>query len=96
MKYNEVNWAKAWRGLSIVLLREGYCSMKAVEKWAKENNFVLRMINDVIDALAVERFDHDGEIFFRLSGKVVPLLPRDVREVSTYRQAAVAYGGGAA
>ena len=96
MKYNEVNWAKAWRGLAVTLLRVGYCSMKAVEKWAKDNKFPLRMISDVIQALAIESFDHDGEVYFRLSGGVIPLVPRDVRDVSTYRGAAATSGGNAA
>ena len=90
MKYNEVNWAKAWRGLSVTLLREGYCSMQDILRWAKDNKFPLRMINDVIDALALEGFDHNGSVYLRLSGGVIPLVPRDVRDVSTYRTAGTA------
>ena len=81
------NWTPIWRGLAMCLLREGYCSMKSVECWAKENNWRLRTVSDVIEALAIESFDHDGETYFRFSGKVVPLLPRDVRNVSIYRGA---------
>ena len=36
----------AW--LAVRLLREGYCSMKAVEKWAKDNKWRLRTVSDVI------------------------------------------------
>ena len=54
MKYNEVNWAKAWRGLAMTFCcAKDTCSKKAVVKWAKENKFVPRMINDVIEALAM-------------------------------------------
>ena len=81
------NWTPIWRGLAMCLLREGYCSMKAVERWAKDNKWRLRTVSDVIQALAVESFDHEGEVYFRLSGGVIPLVPRDVRDVSTYRGA---------
>ena len=76
------NWTPIWRGFAICLLRDGYCSMKAVEKWAKDNKWLLRTVSDVIKALAIESFDYEGEVYFRLTGKVVPLLPRDVRHLS--------------
>jgi hypothetical protein len=79
------NWTPIWRGLAMFLLREGYCSMKSVERWAKDNKFLLPVVRRVIDALAIESFDHEGEIYFRLSGRVVPLVPRDVRDVRAYR-----------
>ena len=53
MKYNEANWAKAWRGLAVTLLRDGYVAKNAVVKWAKDNKFDPRMVNDVIEALAI-------------------------------------------
>jgi hypothetical protein len=81
------NWTPIWRGLAMCLLRDGYCSRKAVEKWAKDNNWLLRTVTQVIKALAIESFDYEGEVYFRLSGRVAPLLPRDVRDVSTYRTA---------
>ena len=40
--------------------------------------------------MAVESFDYEGEVYFRLSGRVVPLLPRHVRDVSAYRSAGTA------
>ena len=42
------NWTPIWRGLAMCLLREGYCSMKAVERWAKDNKWRLRTVSDVI------------------------------------------------
>ena len=72
------NWTPIWHGLAICLLREGYCSMK----WAKDNKWLLRTVSEVIKALAIESFDYEGEVYFRLTGKVVPLLPRDVRHLS--------------
>ena len=81
-----------WRGLALDLLREGYVSLKAVECWARQCKFPLPVIRAAADALAVEGFEHDGEHYWRLSGKVVPILPRDVRNAVTYRQA----GGSAA
>ena len=43
MKYNEVNWAKAWRGLALTLLRDGYVEHEDLLPWAKQNKFPLRM-----------------------------------------------------
>jgi hypothetical protein len=40
------NWTPIWRGLSMSLLRDGYCSLKAVEKWAKEHKWLLRTVGD--------------------------------------------------
>jgi hypothetical protein len=93
---SSVNWIPIWRGLALDLLREGYCSRKAVETWARKNNWHLRTVTNVIEALAVEPFEHEGEVYFHLTGKVVPLLPRDVRDVSMYRNAAASVGGAAA
>ena len=84
-------WLRAWRGLALGFLREGYYSADAVLHWAKENGFSLWMVKQALEALAVEQFDHNGERYWRLSGKVVPILPREVREAAAYRQA-----GGAA
>jgi hypothetical protein len=69
----DANWIPIWRGLSVTLLREGFCSMKSVERWAKDNNWRLRSVSDVIKALAIESFEHEGDVYFRFSGKVVPL-----------------------
>ena len=41
-----------------------------------------------VKALAIESFEHDGELYMRLSGKVVPILPCEVLSVDTYRLAA--------
>ena len=41
----------------------------------------------VMEQLSVEVFQHEDELYVRLSGKVVPFLPREVRDVRTYRQA---------
>jgi hypothetical protein len=85
------HWFGVWRGLALGLLRDGYCSTDAVVEWAKKNKFPLYVVKAAFDALAVETFDNDGQRYCRLSGKVVPLLPRDVPNAVTYRQA-----GGAA
>jgi hypothetical protein len=80
------HWLGVWRGLSLGLLRDGYCSIDAVVEWAKQNKFPLYVVKAAFDALAVERFDHNGEQYCRLSGKVVPIMPRHVRNAVTYRQ----------
>ena len=89
-------WLPIWRGLAVDLLREGFCRRVAVERWARKNNWHLRTVGEVIKALAVESFEYEGEVYLRLSGKVVPLLPRDVHDVSMYRAAGRELGGTAA
>jgi hypothetical protein len=96
MKYNDVNWAKAWRGLALFLLRDGYFAYQDLFPWAKDNKFPLRMVSDVIEALELEPFECDGKGYYRLSGKVVPLLPNAFRDASIYRQASSSTGGNAA
>ena len=93
---SDENWLPIWRGLAVDLLQEGFCSRLSVEKWARKNNFHLRTVRQVIESLAVEAFDHDGEVYLRLSGKVIPFVPRDVRDVSMYRSAGREIGGTAA
>ena len=75
MKYNEVNWAKAWRGLALTLLRDGYVEHEDLLPWAKQNKFPLRMVSDVIEAMWLEPFEYSGKQYLRLSGKVIPLVP---------------------
>ena len=84
-------WFPVWHGLALGLLREGYLATEVVLRWAKENKFPPLLVREVAAALAVECFEHDGQKYWRLSCKVVPILPRDVPDVVTYRQA-----GGAA
>lgn len=81
------DWVPVWRGLAAAFLRDGYCSPRGIEQWAKENKFHLRLVREVLEAMHVEGFEHEGAIYLRLSGKVVPFLPREVRDVRTYRQA---------
>ena len=96
MKYNEVNWAKAWRGLALTLLRDGYVEHEDLLPWAKQNKFPLRMVSDVIEAMWLEPFEYSGAKYYRLSGRVVPLVPQHVRDVSMYRSAGREIGGTAA
>jgi hypothetical protein len=84
---NDSRWSVVWRELALALLRHGYCATEAVLQWAKENKFPPLLVRDVAAALAVETLDHAGQRYWRLSGKVVPILPRDVPYAVTYRQA---------
>ena len=84
---DSLQWLKVWRGLAFGLLREGYYSADAVVRWAKGNDFPLWMVKQALEALAVEQFDHKGERYWRLSGKVIPILPHELRDAAAYRQA---------
>ena len=75
-----------WRGLAFGLLRDGYYSADAIVRWAKENEFPLWVVKQAFEALAVELFDHNGERYCRLSGRVVPILPHQFRNAAVYRQ----------
>ena len=78
------HWLSVWRGLAFGLLRDGFHSADAVVRWARENGFPLWVVKRALEALAVEQFDHDGERYWRLSGKVVPILPHKLREAGIY------------
>ena len=56
MNAPDETWNAIWRSLAISLLRDRYCSIKAVERWAKDHKWRLRLISDVIEALAIESF----------------------------------------
>jgi hypothetical protein len=73
------HWLKVWRSLAFGLLRDGYYSLDALVCWAKQNGFPLPLAKQALDALDVEPFEHNGERYWRLSGKVAPLVPREVR-----------------
>ena len=54
------------------------------------------MISDVIEALALEGFDHDGKSYLRLSGESHPASAAETcARLNTYRQAAVPSGSAA-
>jgi hypothetical protein len=81
---NDSRWGVVWRELALALLRHGYCATDAILQWSKENKFPPLLVRDVGAALAVETFEHGGEKYWRLSEKVVPILPRDVRSSVTF------------
>ena len=76
---NDSRWGLVWRELALALLRHGYCATEAILQWSKENKFPPLPVRDVAAALAVETFEHSGEKYWRLSGKVVPLMPREAQ-----------------
>ena len=87
MNYNHDDWVTVWRGLAVTFLTDGHCALRSIERWAKENKFHLRLVREVLESMVVEGFDHEGATYLRLSGQVIPLVPRDVRDVRVYRQA---------
>jgi len=85
------HWSVVWRGLAMCLLREGYIGVDCLLDWRKKNKLPMQVVFDVVKAMDLEKFFHDDKPYLRLGGKVVPILPRDVPNPVTYRQA-----GGAA
>ena len=77
MKVRDETWTPIWRALAQTLLRDGLYPMKCVERAARERNWRLRVVSDVALSLGIETIDIDGELYWRLSGKVIPLLPRE-------------------
>ena len=89
MKVRDATWTPIWRTLAQTLLRDGLYPMKSIERAARERNWRLRVVSDVALSLGVETVDLDGELYWRLSRKVIPLLPREA-------QNPLMYGGNAA
>jgi hypothetical protein len=79
MKALDETWTPIWRALARTLLRDGLYPMKSVERAARERNWRLRVVSDVAFSLAIETVDIDGELYWRLSGKVIPLLSREAQ-----------------
>ena len=71
---NSEHWLGVWRGLALGLLHDGYCSTHAVIEWARKNKFPLYVVKAAFDALAVERFHHNGETILPLIGEGSPDL----------------------
>jgi hypothetical protein len=88
---SEQHWMNVWRELALCLLREGYIGVDCLLEWRKKNKLPMQVVFDVVKAMDLEKFFHDGKPYLRLGGKVIPILPSDVRDRVTYRQA-----GGAA
>jgi len=44
--------------------------MKSIERAARERNWRLRVVSDVALSLGIETVDIDGELYWRLSGKL--------------------------
>ena len=78
MKVRDETWTLIWRALAQTLLRDGLYPMKSVERAARERNWRLRVVSDVALSLGIETIDVDGELYWRLSERVIPLLPREV------------------
>ena len=70
------DWICIWRVLAMTLIDCGYLSVAILEQEAIKRRWKARMIAEVADALNIEAFEHDGQTYWRLSDKVVPILPR--------------------
>ena len=89
MKDDAAAWTVIWRALAMTFIDNGYCPRRDVERAARARDWHLRLVGEVLNALSVEAFDYEGEVYFRLSNKVVPIVPN--------RQSKrIAIGGGAA
>jgi hypothetical protein len=75
MKHDEDMWRVVWRSLAMTFIDGGYCSLMDVERGAKRRKWNLGLVSKVLKALAVESFNDEGEIYLRLSDKVVPIVP---------------------
>lgn len=82
--------AKVWRVVSTMLLRHGYVEVDALNTWASHSNWPLTLLQDVARGLCLESFQRGGKECLRLSGKVVPIMPREIYGAETYRS----LGGG--
>ena len=84
---NDATWVSMWRSLVMTFIDLGYVRLSVLEKEALRRGWKGKMIAEVAQALNVEPFEHDGEMCWRLSDKVVPILPNRNRSQQTAAQA---------
>ena len=80
-------WICIWRSLAMTLIDCGYLSVAILEQEALKRKWKGPMIAEVADALNIEAFEHDGQTYWRLSEKVVPIVPRRDLSVQSAAQA---------
>ena len=81
------DWICIWRSLALTLIDCGYLSLEVLQKEAVKRRWKGSMIAEVANALNVEAFEHEGETYWRLSEKVVPIVPRRDFTVQSAAQA---------
>ena len=78
-------WLKVWHELAMAIIDYGYIPYAVVEDVAKKEGWKASVLCGVFKALNIEVFDHDGEVYWRISDKVVPIVPR--RDVANLKAA---------
>ena len=79
----------AWQAVAAALIDAGSVRQENVLTFARQNKWPLPVFAEVANALDVEVFEWEGEDWWRLRDKVVPILPN--RQAP---QQASAQGGG--
>ena len=81
-------WKVLWELVAERLLEEGCLSAYVVDLLVEREKVAsMRELGKIANQLALEAFEEGGATHYRLTGKVVPILPRIVRNVQTYRMA---------
>ena len=80
-------WISIWRSLAITMIDCGYLSVAILEKEALRRGWKGSMIAEVANSLNIVVFEHQGETYWRLSEKVVPIVPRRDFSVQSAAQA---------
>jgi hypothetical protein len=75
MMSQEVLWRFVWRTIAFTLAESGYFPLREMEEAAEQRQWPMKMVMRVADTLNVESFEWQGEQYWRLSDKVVPLVP---------------------
>jgi hypothetical protein len=73
--YKDRKYREFWKELVECLLDEGYIKQAVVERVAANRKWHHNTVMGVFQALGLVTFEHDGETYWRLSDKVVPILP---------------------
>jgi hypothetical protein len=68
-----------WQSLAVTLIDDGYFPVELLEQETKKRKWPGGIVADVMDALALELFTHEGCDYLRLSDKVVPIVPNRQR-----------------
>jgi hypothetical protein len=72
--YRDKNYRAFWRELVEALIDNGCVRETLIEEVAAQRRWHRNTVLGVFQALAIETFQYGGETYWRLSGKVVPIL----------------------
>jgi hypothetical protein len=74
--FSDKSYRTFWRELVEALIDDGWIPESRVWRVAEQRRWHRNTVLGVFQALDLETFQHEGETYWRLSDKVVPILSR--------------------